>query len=393
MKKFLKDFLWIVLGLILILTLLLYITDNTYVFKGIGLVYLKGHTTANIHDSEDFDNDTIKAPILKTHLPHDSLYNRVALTPTLINELSTYKTTAFLVLKDGKIIQEQYWETDSTTLSNSFSMAKTITTLLVQKAIEDGLIQSWEEPITQYIPQYKNDKLAQQCTLGDLSRMTSGFQWKEDYYFPINPTAKAYYDNDMDAVMLTRRFVEKPGTHFQYLSGNTQLLGYALKNSLHGKTIAQYLSEKFWQPMGMEENALWTVDHPGGIEKTYCCIHATAQNFSKFGLLMLNNGNWNGNQLINASFVTKMHTPHPLSDGHYGYGTWTENRYSPNFYFMRGHLGQYVIVVPQHKIVIVRLGEKRDNSPYIYSDHYYPNEIYIYVDETINALKQAHLIP
>ncbi len=75
--------------------------------------------------------------------------------------------------------------------------------MLVQKAIEDGYIKSWDEPFTNYVPEYKKDKFGAECTLADLSRMTSGFDWVENYKWPLNPTAKAYYGNDMDDVMLT----------------------------------------------------------------------------------------------------------------------------------------------------------------------------------------------
>ncbi len=383
MKKFLKYSLVFVIAFVL----LLWFTGNSYVFKGIGLVYMKGRTTANIFDSEDFENNMIKNANQTQSLEKDSLYNKIPLSNKLKHELDSLHTTAFLVLKGGKILQEHYWDTDSLTASNSFSMAKTFTTLLVQKAIEDGYMQSWEDPMVKYVSEYKNDPLGKECTLADLSRMTSGFDWKEDYYFPINPTAKAYYDDDMDEVMLHRKFVEKPNSSYKYLSGNTQLLGYALRNSLNGKSISDYMSEKFWKPMGMNDNGLWTVDHEGGIEKAYCCVHTNARNFSKFGLLLMNKGKWNGQPLIDSVFVQKMISPYALSEGHYGYGVWTDERYETPFYSLRGHLGQYVICIPSHDLVIVRLGEKRDKTPHHYSDGFHPRDLYIYIEETIKSLK------
>ncbi len=381
--KFLKYF----LGVILLLVLLLFITGNGYVFKGIQLVYLKGRTTANIYDAKDFENNPIPTSDNYQPLAKDSSYGKIPLSDKLVKELVDFKTSAFLVLKHGNIVQEQYWEGDSLTRSNSFSMAKSLTTLLVQKAIEDGYIQSWDQPFTDFVEEYKKDKWGRLCTLADLSRMTSGFDWNEDYYLPLNPTAKAYYGTNMDKVILNRKFINPPNKAFIYLSGNTQLLGYALQRSLKGKTIATYLSEKFWQPMGMNDNALWTVDHKGGIEKTYCCVHSNARNFSKFGLLLMNDGKWKGKSLIDSSFIQKMKKPYALSHGQYGYGIWTEESYKHPFYMFRGHLGQYIICIPEEDIVIVRLGELRDNRPHSYSDGKYPLEVYVYVEETLQSLK------
>ncbi len=383
MKKF---FLYL-FGFFALVVVVLVITGNSYVFKGIQLVYLKGRTTANIFDAPDFENNLIAKDTNTDELLKDSLYNHFPLTDSLQRTHKRLKTTAFVVLKEGKIIQEHYWNSDSITASNSFSMAKTLTTMLIQKAIEDGYINSWEEPFTNYVPEYANDALAQECTLADLSRMTSGFDWKEDYYFPINPTAKAYYDDDMDEVILSRKFVEKPNSSYKYLSGNTQLLGYVLQKGLNEKTISEYMSEKFWQPLGMNRDGLWTVDHEGGIEKTYCCVHTNARNFSKFGLLLMNNGNWQGKQLIDSAFVQKMITPYELSNGHYGYSVWTDIVHQPSFYSLRGHLGQYVMCIPEYDLVIVRLGELRDNTPHPFSDGYHPKDLYVYINETLKALK------
>ncbi len=380
--KYLK----IIGGILLLLILLLYLTGNGYVLRGVQLVYLKGRTTANIFDASDFENNVVSTQDQTQFWERDSLYNQIPLSENLQNELEAFETTSFLVIKDGKILQEQYWEIDSLTASNSFSMAKTLTTLLVQKAIEDGYISSWDTPFTQYVTEYKDDPLAQDCTIADLSRMTSGFDWKEDYYFPINPTAKAYYDDDMDEVILDRSFIEKPNTAYKYLSGNTQLLGYVLQRSLPQKNISSYLSESFWKPMGMNEDALWTVDHKGGIEKTYCCVHSNARNFAKFGQLLLQDGKWQGKSLIDSTFVQKMKTPNPYSDGHYGYSLWIDEKYDTPFYFLRGHLGQYVICIPEENMVIVRLGEQRDKQAHRYSDGYHPRDVYIFIEETLKSI-------
>lgn len=382
MKRIIKFFKKTLICLSLFVALLvaiLYITGNSYVLKGVRLTYLKGKTTSNISDAKDFDNNIVKTLIPK-NWEKDSNYNKTHLSNELLKELKIYKTSAFLVIKDGKILQEHYWEPYSEkSLTNSFSMAKSLVTLLAQKAIEDGYIRSWEQPITDYLPEYKNDLNAQKCTIADLSKMTSGFDWKEDYYFPLNPTAKAYYGESMDDVILSRKFITAPNTEWKYLSGNTQLLGYIISRATK-KTLSEYLSEKLWKPLGMSGDALWTVDHNGGIEKSYCCISSSARDFARLGQLYLQKGNWNGKQLIDSIFINKATQPNSLSHGVYGYGFWMDHNYKYPFYMMKGHLGQYVICLPKQNIIIVRLGETKTKQMDL-KNKFLTKDIFLYINE------------
>lgn len=302
-----------------------------------------------------------------------------------VKELEKYKIAAFLVIKDGKILQEHYWEPYSEkSLTNSFSMTKSLVTLLAQKAIEDGYIKSWEQLITDYLPEYKDDLNTQKCTLADLSKMTSGFDWKEGYYFPLNPTSKAYYGKNMDEVILNRKFIQTPNTKWKYLSGNTQLLGYIITRATK-KALSEYLSEKFWKPLGMSQDATWTVDHNGGIEKAYCFVSSCARIFAQFGQLYLQKGNWNGKQLIDSTFVEKATHPNSLSHGVHGYGFLMDYTYKCPFYMMKGHLGQYVICLPKQNVIIVRLGEKRTKE-FDEKNKLLTKDIYLYINEVEKIL-------
>lgn len=387
MKRIIKNLKKMLLYLIVFLfaiTVILNLTGNKYFFRAIGLTYLQGNTTSNISDAKDFDINTIKTSNPQNWELHPN-YNKAKLSNEFVKELEKYRTAAFLVVKDGKILQEHYWEPYSEkSLTNSFSMAKSLVTLLAQKAIEEGYIKSWKQPITDYLPEYKNDLNAQKCTIADLSKMTSGFDWKEDYYFPINPTSKAYYGKNMDEVILNRKFIQTPNTEWKYLSGNTQLLGYIITRATK-KTLSEYISEKFWKPLGMSQDATWTVDHKGGIEKAYCCVSSCARDFAKFGKLYLQKGNWNGKQLIDSTFVEKATHPNSLSHGVYGYGFWTDYTYKYPFYMMKGHLGQYVICLPKQNVIIVRLGEKRTKK-FDEKNKLLTKDIYLYINEVEKIL-------
>jgi len=362
-------FKWIVLpivALLIIISLGLVVTGNAYIFRGLQLTYFKGEATANIDDYVDFDNRTIRAgePITWQKRPD---FDQVVLTPTLQNVLDTDETVAFAIIKDGKLVYENYWQDygpDSHT--NSFSMAKTVATMLYLKAVEDGYIDSVNEPITTWLPEYANNEYAQNCTLADLSAMTSGYDWTEDYYFPINPTAESYYGHDLVKQMVNRHFVEPCGGNFEYSSGDTQMLGIALARALepHGYTVSSYLEEKFWQPLGMQGDGYWSLDGAANIEKVYCCLNASALDFAKFGQLLLNGGKWQGEQLLSKAHVDLMITPNvdAFAAGQapiYGHSVWTDMDSPIPYYAMLGHLGQRVLVLPEEDAIIIRLGKQK----------------------------------
>lgn len=362
-------FKWIVLpiiALLIIISLGLVVTGNAYIFRGLQLTYLKGEATANIDDYVDFDNRTIRAGEPITWQKHPD-FDQVVLTPTLQNALDTDETVAFAIIKDGKLVYENYWQDyGSDSHTNSFSMAKTVTTMLYLKAVEDGYIDSVNEPITTWLPEYANNEYAQNCTLADLSAMTSGYDWTEDYYFPINPTAESYYGHDLVKQMVNRDFVEPCGGNFEYSSGDTQMLGIALARALepHGYTVSSYLEEKFWQPLGMQGDGYWSLDGAANIEKVYCCLNASALDFAKFGQLLLNGGAWQGEQLLSKAHVDLMITPNvdAFAAGQapiYGHSVWTDMDSPIPYYAMLGHLGQRVLVLPEEDAIIIRLGKQK----------------------------------
>ena len=381
-----------ILGLLVVVSLGLVVTGNAYIFRGLQLTYLKGENTANIDDYQDFDNRTIRTqdPVV---WDKDANYEQFKLTPSLQNALDTDETVAFAVIKDGKLLYENYWQGYSAeSHTNSFSMAKTVTTMLYLKAVEDGYVSSVNEPITKLLPEYSDNQYAQNCTLADLSAMTSGYDWTEDYYFPINPTAESYYGHDLVKQMINRDFVEECGGQFEYSSGDTQLLGIALSRALapHSYTISSYLEEKFWQPLGMEGDAYWSLDGSKNIEKVYCCLNASALDFAKFGQLLLNGGEWQGKQLLSKEHVNFMITPNAaaFAEGQaqvYGHSVWTDMDSPVPFYAMLGHLGQRVLVLPEENAIIVRLGKQKGLPDPVEGFHLEP-DLGQYVSEVKNIL-------
>lgn len=363
---------------LIIIILLMFLLDYffPYFFKAFRLTILRGNRTATIYDLDDFKNRTIPADEPSPWIDSDDV-DRFSLDDDFEKRLTGMKTSAFLIARDGKLIHESYFGAHKQdTLSNSFSIAKTIVALLTGKAIEEGYLESMDQRVADIFPQY-NYPPADQLTIRDLIRMSSGMDWNENYYLPLNETTNAYYGKRLTELILSRKIVHSPGKVFKYQSGNTQLLGMVLEQVLP-VNLSTYLSEKFWKPMGMEQEARWTIDEASGLEKTYCCIHASARDFLKFGQLFLQDGVWNDEKLISASFLEDMRTIGFSSSPQYGAGFWLDDSYTSPFYLMRGHLGQYVIVIPSRQIVICRLGKKYmkdDNPPRLQLE-----DIYMYVD-------------
>ncbi|MBY5959743.1 beta-lactamase family protein [Membranicola marinus] len=369
----------IIVGISLVVTILLLFVLHyffPYFFKAFRLTILRGHRTATIYDLPDFKSRTIFGGVALPW-PTEPRKEMGQLSSDFAKKLANMKTSAFLVAQNGVMVHESYYDDHSKdTLSNSFSIAKTIVALLAGKAIEDGYLAGLDQRVSTFFPQY-NYPQADHLTIRDLIRMSSGMDWKENYYLPLNETTDAYYGDRLSELILSRKILQQPGKEFNYQSGNTQLLGMILDQVLP-MSLSDYLSERFWKPLGMEQDAHWTIDEASDIEKTYCCIHATARDFMKFGQLFLQEGNWAGENLISSDFLKEMRTVGFAASPQYGAGLWLDDSYSTPFYLMRGHLGQYVIVIPSKDLVICRIGQKYrkdDNPPRLQLE-----DIYMYVD-------------
>ena len=373
-----KFFKWLFI-LLLAVVIGLFVTGNGYVFKGIWVVYLHGYTTAYIDDFKFFENDEIPASTNPQPWAIHKDYNTVEVTQKLSETNTELGTIAFMVIKNDSIWFEKYFENfgkDSQT--NSFSMAKSITSALLGKAIDDGFIKSLDQPVGDFYPKYKGTEL----TVGDLSSMSSGLDWDESYTNPFGMTARAYYDDDLAKTILKREVVDTPGAKFEYLSGSTQLLAMVLQKATK-KQLADYLYESFWNPIGAENSALWQIDDKENrLVKAYCCLGSNARDFARFGKLYKDYGKWNGKQLLDSAFVAKSIKPRFVESPEYGYGFWLSDFMEKDIFVMRGILGQYVIVIPEDDVIIVRLGHQIGEE----NELPFSADFYVYVEEVYEML-------
>ena len=362
---FIKKALIFVIACLALVTLGLFATGHGYIFTAIDRVYLAGNVTANINDHTVFETHEIESTNPAALELHPNFKGGVS--GAFKAELESDGAIAFLVVKNGQVIVEDYFKgyTDRSK-TNSFSMAKTVLTLMLGVAIERGYVKGLDQKLTDFLPEFKDDPLAAKATIGQLSWMNSGYEWTEHYYTPFSPTVELLYGDDVRSFLLDRHFSAEPGEFWEYSSASTQLLGIALLRAMRkaGNTdsLSEFLSEAFWQPLQMNDSALWHTDN-NNMEMVYCCINTNARNFAKLGQLMLNKGKWNEQQLVSSEFIAKMIKPNDKE--FYGLSTWLGMHKSPAHFIFSGHLGQYIIVVPEHDMVVVRLGERSPEGEFL----------------------------
>ncbi len=376
MKKYLKWF----IGIIVAVVAVLYLTDYDYILRGARIVYFTGHTTAFIDDHTYFENEALPASTKPQPWSIAKGYNSAEATERLLDINNELGTIAFLIIKNDSIWFEDYAENYGTaSQTNSFSIAKSITSALLGKAIRDGYIENLSQPVSDFYSQFEDSEM----TVGDLSSMASGLDWDESYKNPFAITARAYYDDDLAETILGLRGTETPGKSFKYLSGNTQLLGMVIEKA-SGKKLAEYLYESFWEPMGFEQPALWQIDDDENrLVKAYCCIASNARDFARFGKLYKDFGKWNGKKLLDSSFVAGSITPRFEESTQYGYGFWLSDHLDKKIFVMRGILGQYVITIPEDDLIIVRLGHNRGKK----TENPFSHDFYVYIEEAYAMLQ------
>lgn len=377
MKKTKKR--WRIVSIILLILIVAYFSLPKYAQRA--LIYQQ----VGIEDYTIFENRAVSAGT-GLEWPVSPLMEKLKLDDETLTKFEAFEPVAFLIIKNGKIIFEQYWEEyGPESLSNSFSMAKSIIGLMIGAAIDDGYIESIEQPVSDFIPEYKTES-NKELKIKDVLTMSSGLNWDESYGSLFSTTTEAYYGKHIKDLIYGLEVVEQPGVQFKYLSGNTQLLAMILEAAT-GKKVADYASEKFWIPMEAVNNAFWCLDDKDGMEKAYCCFNSNARDFARWGQLILNNGTWKGDTLISPDYIYAATHPADLIDdtgnkiNYYGYQWWIHEANSWQVPYMRGILGQYVFSIPEENAVVVRLGHKR-SSEYI---NHHPADTYLYL-ETANRI-------
>ncbi len=377
--KIIKRILIGLVAIIFIAELLLVFTGNLYVNKVLAMTIMVGKTGPDIDELELFSKREI-ANNEPQPWKISSQFNKQKIREESLGKFAQYKTVAFLVVKNDSILHEEYWEGyNDHSLVNSFSMAKSINALLVGCALKDGLIKNLDEPVGNYLEEFKQGDKSK-ITIKHLLTMSSGIDFKEEYVSPLAWPAEAYYGPDVTSTVTNVKMKYEPGKIWHYKGGDAQLLGTILKK-ITGKNVADYAAEKLWKPIGAEDKAFWSTDEKG-MEKVSCCFYTNARDYARIAKLYLNFGSWNGHQIVDSAYVKESITAANLVDREgkqndkYGYQWWLMNYKSHPIFYMRGIRGQYIFAIPDMKIIVVRLGHKRAAK----AGDELPADIFAYLD-------------
>jgi CubicO group peptidase (beta-lactamase class C family) len=290
--------------------------------------------------------------------------------------LEANHTQAFIVIKNGTVVYENYFNnTQRESIVTSFSAAKSFTSALIGIAIQEGHIKSVDDPITTYLPELaRRDPRFNKITIRDLLLMSSGLEYQEfrPLLFNSDDILTSYYPDQRKISLENTHIIEPPGLHFQYNKYHPQLLGMILERTT-GMPVTTYLQTRIWDKLGMEFGGSWSVDSKtSDFEKMETGVNARAIDFAKFGVLFLNGGRWQGNQVIseawvnestqpmlpknNADYYPKWFTTLP-GQGYYRYMWWGMTRSGNSYDFTAyGNKGQFIYVSPEKNLVIVRNG-------------------------------------
>jgi hypothetical protein len=282
------------------------------------------------------------------------------------------QTSGLLVLKHGRIVYEDYWlGQDPSKQHISFSMAKSFVSALMGIAIEEGFISSIDASVSDYVPELMGSGY-QDVSIKNVLQMSSGVRFNEDYgdfNSDINRFSRATaFGTSLDKFTASLKSERAAGTYHHYVSIDTQVLGMVLTRAT-GKSLTHYLSEKIWQPLGMEHPAFWLADD-NGMELALGGLNVTLRDYAKLGWLYLNLGQWQNTQGQVQQIVPKQwvidsitaDAPHlvagennPASSSSFGYGyQWWLPLGAEDEFSAQGIYGQYIYIDPDQKLVIVK---------------------------------------
>lgn len=275
----------------------------------------------------------------------DLAYEVEGRTYDLEDFLTHNRVTGLIVVQDGTVLIERYVEPNSpSTRWVSYSVAKSIVSLLMGAAIRDGYIRSVDDRLTDYVPLLKGSAY-DAVRIRDVLRMSSGVAWNEDYTDPESDVSREIEFGAVDRLrfLAEKPRVAEPGTRFNYSTGEIYLVGAVLRAAI-GNNLSTYLQQKIWKPFGMESDAHWMLVEADGPEYAGCCISATLRDYARLGLFVLADGR----RVLPEGWMEDSTTPSPTNP-RYGYLWWLGDDGS---FSARGIFGQMIHIDPSRDLVI-----------------------------------------
>ncbi|MFU8814975.1 MAG: serine hydrolase domain-containing protein [Pseudomonadales bacterium] len=285
----------------------------------------------------------------------------------LADFLARPEAIGLIVVKDGDILLEHYApDNDRASRWISFSVTKSVTSMLIGAAIADGFIDSVDEPVAHYLPRLRGTPY-EASRIRDVLNMASGVAWNEDYADPQSDVARAGGANGVQLVRYLAALPRQhqPGEVFNYNTGETNLVGEILRAAI-GNNAATYLSHKVWQPFGMESDATWLTSAPGAGEAGGCCISATLRDYARLGIFAMNDGVLpDGRRVLPEGWMQASVEPSSGSAG-YGYLWWLPG---DEAFAARGIFSQQIFIDPAQALVIAAHGNAPTATGSEYARH------------------------
>lgn len=385
LKKFLKIFFWTIVSLICAINIFILVTGKFHLYYAMANTIFQGRLMPTIDDSNVFHNRVIETHKIEYWPTHpDFSHNK--LDKNLKSKMEELDPAGFLVIKNDSLFYEHYWDGyHSDSITNSFSMSKTVVSILIGIAVDEGKIKSIDEPVGNYLDQFAEQKW-KDLTIRHCLTMSSGSNWWEGGN-PLSDNTEAYYGWDLKHLISKQEPETKPGVTFNYQSGNTQILAFVLEKAT-GMNISEYSAKNIWHKVGAEHKMLWNLDDENGVEKAFCCLYAVPRDFARIGQLYLNKGTWKGQRIVSEKYVNESLKPANLKDENgnknikYGLSWWLTEYKGEKVFYARGILGQYIICLSNHNMVIVRTGDVRGEKDE--TDH--PEDIYWYIEAALKMI-------
>ncbi len=297
-------------------------------------------------------------------LPPPSVWTSDQEKPATENDIYSFlertNSLSLLVVRNDSLLFEWYNEKlEKHPPQKIFSITKVFVTTLVAIALEEGKLKSLDQKVSEFIPSFSKG-LKSKITLRHCIQMTSGINHND--YTRILPSATLYYNTNLDKQLDKLKMSHEPGTHFAYKSVDTQILGHCLEKAI-GKSVSDYLEEKIWQPLGMEQPGLFTLDSENGNERMFGGMAVGSRDLLRLGKLFKNKGKWKGKQIVPVKWIKEFRTRTPKADKWWGYtyGWWLDGPQAGEFknetdFIAAGYMGQILYVDPDNDIMIVRRG-------------------------------------
>lgn len=271
-------------------------------------------------------------------------------TYTLDDFIEQNSVVGLLIVKNENVVFENYTNgNDQDSRWISFSVTKSVSSMLIGAAIQDGFIESVDDPVTDYLPRLKGSAY-EQATIKNVLQMASGVEWNEDYFDPQSDVSQAGGLNALDLFnyLKTKGVDAKPGQKFNYNTGETNLVGAIVRAAI-GNNQSEYLERKIWKPFGMESNAFWLTDMNYDVETGGCCINATLRDYARLGIFARKGGILpDGTRVLPEGFMADSTAPSRGYDG-YGYLWWL---WGDDAYAAQGIFGQLIWINPQSNVII-----------------------------------------